>query len=922
MARVIYTGPLNPVIFARAKKEAEKAERIKGYKPRIIKTPANTVIYNTSGSEVKAIVSDDMAPITFSSERSAIPVAPNFLHLHPDLPEKVYGRPNYATASGYTKNCGIGLNDRYPWGVLDYIGAPFLEWRANLGGQGNVDAARRSRQHYREITHSVNNLVALSTNSYTPYSGMTSYWPSGNGGFPDGIITTVSPPVGSDGNSEVNNTGNISIVVTKYHAIVSNLFGCTYANKKYYTPSPPYYGYGGEFQKYGYAYSSAASGVFLTSDIRVAAQNSFSDTSITSGAGSSVVTSLSLDREIQRVGTNVTDGGYYNSSTTRAVDSLAVDYDRSVTSADGGVLFAVTRSEIYLHGGSVTTITPTTFAGSYGFSTIDHTEQEIFNYNIVAGVVKNLSSNILGGRLVLNDRVSRMFTAAEGLADNTINAKALLEKRVYVSGSVTGFEGAHIFAKVYNSITGLGPSGNVGDPREERKSVERTQYEEGSVFSLSHLAYYFDIFRGQYTGNDDPQWAPPEITTDGICLPHAWWFVRGNETRETHFYANNHNRLTVVIYPQGRHEFSVDEAEIVSVELDYTPQFVIKPGSQFAFGLTSFTTKTGPFPYAVEGLVEELDEDGEKTGFYLAQDGVVLGEFSATHTTAEFTLSPRQPTDASRLVVMAVTTDRATPVVAHVEVFGQGPRAVMPMAVSIECTTPEILAGQAASFYVTCTSVANNSQLPYTVKRGGSVVKNGFFNVSNNASWSTYGPPVVSRSISEGGAVQYVVCDASTTGTAQQSTAYEITAGPEGNQATASFVVVSASERYARPSDRPPAIDFSDLPPMFFLQSFYKRDFGEGIIQYAAANVQHTLINRIYYSLKKKRVYALFWDGQSCDVTDLIRLNPGTGAYEPNPDWKEVPFDYPPAVDPYGTPGALEPYVYAYLEYERNRTGA
>ena len=64
-----------------------------------------------------------------------------------------------------------------------------------------------------------------------------------------------------------------------------------------------------------------------------------------------------------------------------------------------------------------------------------------------------------------------------------------------------------------------------------------------------------------------------------------------------------------------------------------------------------------------------------------------------------------------------------------------------------------------------------------------------------------------------------------------------------------------------------------------------------------------------------------FWDGKSCEVSNILKKNPESGKYEFNPDWKEVPFDYPPAVDPYEIKGTLEPYVYAYMDYEASLTG-
>jgi hypothetical protein len=861
MASVIYTGPLNPVIYARAKKEAEKAERIKGYKPRIIKTAAYMVIYNKVGDKWKAIVSDDLAPITFSIPGSAIPVAPNFLHLHPDLPEKVYGIENHSSASGVVKNWGI---------ASDYIGDNYAGFLFPEN----------------ESSSFINNSVALATWNDTQYLALKNFWDYSNGFPPSGSVVSAS-----ESNAQVENFGKISTYATLNHTISQTDFNGYFSDKIDIGTGQ----YKDQTKNGATTYTSFASFVNINADIRDFTKEIIGNYSTENIKTSDIAVNFSFEYK---------NGAEYHSTRQSSVGLLNIDDKKSIILCSGRVGF----SFVEIHNDNKIDYSLTGGESYFSSSIVSKTriEHGVRDFSFEPDSLSRLIVD--SDKVYYDDSISDQGQYENFFKKSISESGTEFDKHVFVSGSIRddGFFGVLVWAKIYTAYP----------------DIQKAQYQSDSVFSKSHLAYYFDIFKGQYKESGSPFWEPPDTTSDGICLPHAWWFCRGNETRETHFYANNHNRLTVVIYPQGRHEFSVDEAEIVSVELDHTPQFVIKPGGQFAFGLTSFTTKAGPFPYVIEGLVEELDEYGEKTGFYLAQDGVVSGEFSATHTNVEFTLSPRQPTEASRLVVMAVTTERATPVVSHVEVLGKGPRVSLPMSVGIECLTAEILAGQAASFYVTCTSVANDSQLPYTIKRGGGVVRTGFFNVNNGASWDTYGPPATSRPVEAGSTTQYVVCDASTTGTSQQSTTYEITVGPDGNQATASFVVVSASERYANSSDRPPAIDLSDLPPMFFLQSFYKRDFGDGIIQYAAANVQHTLINRIYYSIKKKRVYVLFWDGQSCDVTDLIRLNNDTGAYEPNPDWVESSFDYPPVTDPYNIKGTLEPYVYAYLEYENNRTGS
>ena len=100
MARVVPVGPIDPELYAFAKKEAEKAERNPRYAPKKRETPAHTVFYRRVGATVKAFVIDKIAPITFSSPGSVLPIKPNFLHLDSGLPEKIYGRADLSISSG------------------------------------------------------------------------------------------------------------------------------------------------------------------------------------------------------------------------------------------------------------------------------------------------------------------------------------------------------------------------------------------------------------------------------------------------------------------------------------------------------------------------------------------------------------------------------------------------------------------------------------------------------------------------------------------------------------------------------------------------------------------------------------------------------------------------------------------------------
>ena len=110
------------------------------------------------------------------------------------------------------------------------------------------------------------------------------------------------------------------------------------------------------------------------------------------------------------------------------------------------------------------------------------------------------------------------------------------------------------------------------------------------------------------------------------------------------------------------------------------------------------------------------------------------------------------------------------------------------------------------------------------------------------------------------------------------------------------------------------------MPSVFYLDALVVRE-SSGVTTRTRASESADLIRQIWCSIKSKRVYVTFWDGKSCEVSNILKKNPESGKYEFNPDWKEVPFDYPPAVDPFGIKGALEPYVYAYMDYEASLTG-
>lgn len=77
MARVVPVGPIDPELYAFAKKEAEKAERNPRYVPKKRETPAHTVFYRRAGATVKAFVIDKIAPVLVPiGSGNALPVIP------------------------------------------------------------------------------------------------------------------------------------------------------------------------------------------------------------------------------------------------------------------------------------------------------------------------------------------------------------------------------------------------------------------------------------------------------------------------------------------------------------------------------------------------------------------------------------------------------------------------------------------------------------------------------------------------------------------------------------------------------------------------------------------------------------------------------------------------------------------------------
>lgn len=91
MAKVIPVGPIDPVLYGFAKKQAEKAERDPRYVPKRLETPAHSITYRRVGATVKAFVVDKIAPVwTGKDQTYAVPVVQNIPY--EDMP---YETPEY-----------------------------------------------------------------------------------------------------------------------------------------------------------------------------------------------------------------------------------------------------------------------------------------------------------------------------------------------------------------------------------------------------------------------------------------------------------------------------------------------------------------------------------------------------------------------------------------------------------------------------------------------------------------------------------------------------------------------------------------------------------------------------------------------------------------------------------------------------------
>jgi len=880
MARVVPVGPIDPELCAFAKKEAEKAERNPRYVPKKRETPAHTVFYRRAGATVKAFVIDKIAPITFSSPGSAIPIAPNFLRLNKT--------DEYSSGIGNTKN-------------YIFNSAPIVDTHSPYGMNGS--RGERFGGLFREIAY---NIVNFGT-SVSPvlYVAGDFLW-RGEGEFPNTetpYFGQFTPDFIPEHYAEIftNRTLTHSQTALKGTAARSAALGNS--------PMGEYISRDDHIVDVDYT----VSGTFLTVDIRDAKNESGFD--FDSFATRKEIKGASL--KAREYVLNAAPNLHHKLGTNEVTGAMFAPAN-SVVAFDGGVLFPVVDVEA-----KTTRDFSSVYSQANNSSDIDYTVG--VSYKTRKGISKNLSADRIESQDVLDmaqsteDSLDGFFGSYEipyDFGPLREHVSLPLHHHIFVAASVAGLDGVLITAEVYESYSDY--YGILGRGLEELK-IEKTKYSVDSALRKHRLAQYFDVFDGEYGTDDAVQVSPPSIIADGICLQHAWFFCGGNEALNGVYGANEYNHISAVVYPQGKHQFAVDEAEIFSVKLNHTPIFVARPGGTIELAMYAVNNGSPLVPYVVRGLVKELDENGKPTDFYLAADGEISGTFEqseAGHGTAKFKLSPHQKLDAYRLISVETTTTRQHGVQAHIEVLGPGVRVPPgPPSITIESLHPTVLAGQASAFYVTATHMADGSWIKYEIRRAGIVISSGVTNIADGAGVIKYIAPHVTRQTDDS---RFVLSDPLQEPPATQPSSrdFEIGLIHENAPEPVAFSVKYAHERYVNSGDRPKPLL---LPATFFLQAKVSHASSGNVLR--PVNARHPLVRRVWYSIKAKRVYVTFWDGKSCEVSNILKKNPESGKYEFNPDWKEAPFDYPPAVDPFEIKGALEPYVYAYMDYEASLTG-
>ena len=870
MARVVPVGPIDPELYAFAKKEAEKAERNPRYVPKKRETPAHTVLYRRVGATVKAFVIDKIAPITFSSPGSAIPIAPSFLH------------------ESHDSSSGVGNTASY---LLDMTRAAFI---------GSYRSWEFLYLVPREVDVLLSRIAYFGTGiSPKLYTAAKNLW-GGEGEFPNVSHPALESIFTNDGAQIESNHAEIR-TNNRLEYSHSSLNATIEINRTFYESEQaviPVAVHDVTDMDYD------VSGTFLHADIRDVKFDEPLPTGYKKARGASV----------KRANTQTTmppTGQELDDTLSITFSGAVIDPKRAFVAFDGSTIFPVLDVDI----------ASTENVYAHYRQTADSTFRRNLHYRVKTnkGVCRNLESDRVTSLSVTDTDVNYNHTD-EGPVYSDLQIGLFEDRRtdvaqhIFVMASVGGFDGVLIWTRVYESwyITGN------RFPFYTR-AIEKTKYSADSALRKHRLARYFNVIDGEYSSDDAVQVSPPSIIADGICLQHAWFFCDSNEALNGVYDTNNHNHISAVVYPQGKHQFAVDEAEIFSVKLNRTPSFVARPGDTIELAMYAVNNGSPLVPYVVRGLVKELDEDGNPTDFYLAADGEISGTFEQSeegHGTAKFKLSPHQKLDAYRLISVETTTTRQHGVQAHIEVLGPGVRVPPgPPSITIETLHPTVLAGQESAFHITATHMANGSRIKYEIRSAGSVVSSSSVYIAYGAGVIRYLAPFVTR---ETDGHRFVLVDSPQESPPHQPSSrdFEIELIHENAPEPVAFSVKYAHESYTESSDRPEPLP---SPELFYLGAKVAHA-SSGNVSWSV-NEQQSLVHRVWCSIKTKRVYVTYWDGKSCEVSNILKKNPESGKYEFNPDWKEVPFDYPPAVDPYEIKGTLEPYVYAYMDYEASLTG-
>ena len=858
MARVVPVGPIDPEPYAFAKKEAEKAERNPRYVPKKRETPAHTVFYRRAGATVKAFVIDKIAPITFSSPGSAIPIRPNFLHLHSELPKKVYGRENlsmsnsreYCDASSpladsYTAYAGINAAQRTSYWAeywlynyylsITRLGVPRPTYAIQYAhGKSVLRNAILANWHAEDGEFSDRKAPWLDENDeYYPYDADANN---------DGTVINTHRDVFSRTNGHTVQKQRITFepVESSTIRVVRSDFAETV--------------------------TADVSGAFLSADIRDARTDD-----------GYITTQKSAMRSIASANMNNTSGHvliHYNSHVDMNSDVVQFGLHTTVCSFSGAVLFPAVLSKF-----SATT--------DAALTTVS------FNYDIQLspGIFKNLDDKV-----ICKEDVSVTQSFAGPTSQAPTESNNITPRRTYayiLCSTESEFPGVMLW------VTALSPE------------LQPILYgAESNVVKAGML----DMFSMRGGDNRGAPSLLPSMITDGICTRYAWFFVnRYYEYSEPSRDVSN--KISVIVFPdEGDNWHDIESLTVHSVELTKrTPRYVVAPGESIFISLARYYhgEYVPPSPYTINGIVEEKGSDGQPTGMYLAGDGTISGILSDEGVT--FDISPRQPPGVPRVVDVEVQTERTHPARARFEVVSATPCAA---SMTIELANQgAILAGQSAVFYLTVTGFADGARIPYEITMGDQKVAERTAEVVSGVSVIWFAPSVYVQYIKDTGyrllnPYEPYSLDASTNN-------FKISINHQAAPPPLSFSVLYGTTTHQTPSGRPETPRF--LFP--YINAEVIRDGRSGDKERWVISSRCGLLGQVWYSIKTKRVYVTYWDGRSCEVSNILKKNPESGKYEFNPDWKEVPFDYQPAVDPYEIKGTLEPYVYAYMDYEASLTG-